>query len=60
MNVFRDYPTKWIKSQRRRNTILSHLYVESKNDMMNLFTKQTQAHRYRKHIYGLKGMGGIN
>jgi len=25
---------------------------------MNLFTKQKQAHRHRKHIYGYKGKAG--
>ena len=53
-------------SQRKRNTIQYHLYVESKKmAQMSLFTKQKQTHRHRKQTYGyrrgkLGGGRGIN
>ena len=43
----KDYRTKWSKSERERQ-ILYHLYVESKNSTINLFTKQKETHRHRK------------
>ena len=55
----RDYYTKWIKSDRKRQILnWYHLYTESKTSVeMELFTKQTHGHR--KQTFGLpKGRGG--
>ena len=47
-------------SQTKTNIIWYHLYMESKKTMqINLFKKQKQTHRLRKHTYGYKrGKGG--
>ena len=45
--------------KRKTNTILYHLYVESKNmAQMNLSMKQKQTHRYRVHTCVCQGGGG--
>ena len=59
----RDCHTEWSKSDRERNTIWYHLYVESEKVIqMNLSTKQKESYRSRKQTYGYQGVrgGGIN
>ena len=47
----RDYHAKWSQSDERH--IWYYLNVKSKEMIqMNLFTKEKQAHRHRKQIYG--------
>ena len=50
MDAARDSHTKWSKSERERQNIWDHLYVElNKNDTKE-FVKQNQTHRFWNHL----------
>ena len=52
----KDYHTKWSKSDKDKQILWYHLYVESKKIIkMNLHKKQKQIHRHRKQTMVIKG-----